>query len=425
MRISPHFVIIIIIRRQLGISILLYTKILKICVRLENAHKKCKNLCALFSYTQQNTEMSTRKMNTADYQIPNLFELGELESKAILKASTLAHQALGELKGVVQTMPNQNILLGTLPLQEAKESSEIENIITTQDDLYQSNFATQQFSSTAAKEVHHYAQAMSLGFNAVRSTGLITLNTIKEVQEELEGNDAGFRKQQGTGLINQATGKVVYMPPQRPDLIEDYMSDLEKFINDSQCVDYDPLVKMALIHHQFETIHPFYDGNGRTGRIVNILYLIQQNLLDTPILYLSRYINRNKSKYYQLLQEVRESQNWENWILFMLNGIAETAKQTIILITKIKQLMQQHKQIIRSQSPKIYSHELLNNLYKHPYTKIEFISQDCQIHRNTAAKRLDELVQLGILEKVKIGKENFYINIELYKLLMEEDKPKA
>ncbi|MFU2089208.1 Fic family protein [Avibacterium avium] len=266
---------------------------------------------------------------------------------------------------------------------------------------------------------------MSLGFNAVRSTGLITLNTIKEVQEELEGNDAGFRKQQGTGLINQATGKVVYMPPQRPDLIEDYMSDLEKFINDSQCVDYDPLVKMALIHHQFESIHPFYDGNGRTGRIVNILYLIQQNLLDTPILYLSRYINRNKSKYYQLLQEVRESQNWENWILFMLNGIAETAKQTIILITKIKQLMQQHKQIIRSQSPKIYSHELLNNLYKHPYTKIEFISQDCQIHRNTAAKRLDELVQLGILEKVKIGKENFYINIELYKLLMEEDKPKA
>lgn len=353
------------------------------------------------------------------YQIPDLFNLDDLENKAILKASNLAHQALGELKGVVQTMPNQNILLGTLPLQEAKESSEIENIITTQDDLYQSNFATQQFSSVAAKEVHHYAQAMSLGFNLVRTTGLITLNMIKEIQAKLEGNNAGFRKQTGTGLVNQATGEVVYMPPQSSDLIEKYMSDLEKFINASEQIDYDPLVKMALIHHQFESIHPFYDGNGRTGRIINILYLIQQNLLDTPILYLSRYINRNKGNYYRLLQEVRETQNWQEWIIFILNGVAETAKQTVDLVVKIKQLMQQHKQKIRSELPKIYSHELINNLYKHPYTKIEFVAEDCQIHRNTAGKRLDELVQLGILEKVKIGKENFYINIELYKLLME------
>lgn len=358
-------------------------------------------------------------MNTTDYQIPDLFHLGDLETKAVLKASNLAHQALGELKGVVQTMPNQNILLGTLPLQEAKESSEIENIITTQDDLYQSDFATQQFSSAAAKEVHHYAQAMSLGFGAVRSSGLITLNMIKDIQAKLEGNNAGFRKQKGTGLVNQHTGEVVYMPPQSPDLIEDYMSHLERFINDSEQIDYDPLVKMALIHHQFESIHPFYDGNGRTGRILNILYLIQQDLLDTPILYLSRYINRNKGKYYRLLQEVRDSGSWQEWIIFILNGIAETAKQTVELIVKIKQLMQQHKQQIRSQLPKIYSHELINNLYKHPYTKIDFVAEDCQIHRNTAGKRLDELVQIGILEKVKIGKENFYINIELYKLLME------
>ncbi|MFQ1014099.1 Fic family protein [Avibacterium paragallinarum] len=359
-------------------------------------------------------------MSTENYQIPDLFNLGELENKSILKASNLAHQALGELKGVVQTMPNQNILLGTLPLQEAKESSEIENIITTQDDLYQSNFATQQFSSAAAKEVHHYAQAMELGFNAVRSSRLITLNTIKAVQAKLEGNNAGFRKQKGTGLINQITKKVIYMPPQHPDLIENYMSDLEKFINDSAQVDYDPLVKMALIHHQFESIHPFYDGNGRTGRIVNILYLIQQDLLETPILYLSRYINRNKAEYYRLLQEVRDSQSWGKWIIFMLKGIEETAKQTIILIKKIKQLIQKHKQKIRSESSGIYSHELINNLYKHPYTKIDFVAQDCQIHRNTAAKRLDKLVQLGILEKVKIGKENFYINVELYQLLIEE-----
>lgn len=196
------------------------------------------------------------------------------------------------------------------------------------------------------------------------------------------------------------------------------MSDLEKFINDSNEIDYDPLVKMALIHHQFESIHPFYDGNGRTGRIINILYLIQQDLLDTPILYLSRYINRNKSNYYRLLQEVRQTQDWQEWIIFILNGVAQTAKQTVELITKIKHLMQHHKQKIRGELPKIYSHELINNLYKHPYTKIDFVAEDCQVHRNTAGKRLDELVQLGILEKVKIGKENFYINIELYKLLM-------
>ena len=355
-----------------------------------------------------------------NYQIPDLFALGEIESKAVLKACSAAHQALGELKGVVHTMPNQNILLGTLPLQEAKESSEIENIITTQDDLYQSNINTHQFTTVAAKEVHYYAQAMSLGFDSVRSDKLITLNLIKEIQTALEGNNAGFRKQQGTGLVNQTTKEIVYMPPQNPADIEKYMSDLERFINDSAQLDYDPLVKMALIHHQFESIHPFYDGNGRTGRILNILYLIQQDLLDTPILYLSRYINRNKTKYYQLLQSVRNSQNWEAWLVFMLNGITETSKRTVTLINGIKVLMQNHKQLIRNHLPQIYSHELINNLYKHPYTKIDFVVRDCQIHRNTARTRLEALVKIGILKKEKIGKENFYINVALYELLMEQ-----
>lgn len=355
-----------------------------------------------------------------NYQIPDLFSLGEIENKAVLKACNTAHQALGELKGVVQTMPNQNILLGTLPLQEAKESSEIENIITTQDDLYQSNAATHQFTTVAAKEVHYYAQAMALGFESVRTDKLITLNLIKDIQAALEGNNAGFRKQKGTGLVNQTTKEIVYMPPQQPDEIERYMSALERFINDSEHLDYDPLVKMALIHHQFESIHPFYDGNGRTGRILNILYLIQQDLLDTPILYLSRYINRNKSQYYQLLQAVRDTQNWEAWLVFMLNGITETAKRTVILINDIKALMQQHKQLIRTHLPQIYSHELLNNLYKHPYTKIDFVVRDCQIHRNTARTRLEALVEIGILKKEKIGKENFYINVALYEMLMAQ-----
>ena len=354
-----------------------------------------------------------------NYVIPDLFALGDLESKSVFKACTHAHRALGELKGVVHTMPNPNILLGTLPLQEAKESSEIENIVTTQDDLYQSNYATQQFASGAAKEVHHYVQAMSLGFHEVQKSGLITLNLIKEIQRELEGNNAGFRKQAGTGLVNQATQEVVYMPPQTYDEIENLMAGLERFINDSEQMDYDPLVKMALIHHQFESIHPFYDGNGRTGRIINILYLIQQGLLDTPVLYLSRYINRNKREYYQLLQAVRENQQWEPWLIFMLNGIAETAIQSVKLINEIKALMMKQKQMIRENLPKVYSHELLNNLFKYPYTKIDFVMEDCQIHRNTAVKRLDELVALGVLAKTKIGKENFYINVELFHLLMQ------
>lgn len=354
-----------------------------------------------------------------NYVIPDLFALGDLESKSVFKACTHAHRALGELKGVVHTMPNPNILLGTLPLQEAKESSEIENIVTTQDDLYQSNYATQQFASGAAKEVHHYVQAMSLGFHEVQKSGLITLNLIKEIQRELEGNNAGFRKQAGTGLVNQATQEVVYMPPQTYDEIENLMAGLERFINDSEQMDYDPLVKMALIHHQFESIHPFYDGNGRTGRIINILYLIQQGLLDTPVLYLSRYINRNKREYYQLLQTVRENQQWEPWLIFMLNGIAETAIQSVKLINEIKALMMKQKQMIRENLPKVYSHELLNNLFKYPYTKIDFVMEDCQIHRNTAVKRLDELVALGVLAKTKIGKENFYINVELFHLLMQ------
>ena len=353
------------------------------------------------------------------YAIPDLFALGDLETKSVFKACTHAHRALGELKGVVHTMPNPNILLGTLPLQEAKESSEIENIVTTQDDLYQSHYATQQFASGAAKEVHHYVQAMSLGFNEVKKSGLITLNLIKEIQRELEGNNAGFRKQAGTGLVNQATQEVVYMPPQTYDEIENLMAGLEKFINDSEQMDYDPLVKMALIHHQFESIHPFYDGNGRTGRIINILYLIQQGLLDTPVLYLSRYINRNKAEYYQLLQSVRETGQWESWLIFILSGIAETAVQSVQLINEIKSLMMKQKQMIRDNLPKVYSHELLNNLFKYPYTKIEFVIEDCQIHRNTAVKRLDELVALSVLEKTKIGKENFYINVELFHLLMQ------
>ena len=355
-----------------------------------------------------------------NYQIPDLFALGEIESKAVLKACSAAHQALGELKGVVHTMPNQNILLGTLPLQEAKESSEIENIITTQDDLYQSNICTHQFTTVAAKEVHYYAQAMSLGFDSVRSDKLITLNLIKEIQAALEGNNAGFRKQQGTGLVNQTTKEIVYMPPQNPADIEKYMSDLERFINDSAQLDYDPLVKMALIHHQFESIHPFYDGNGRTGRIINVLYLVLTGLLDIPVLYLSRYPVRNKSEYYRLLQHVRDTGEWEGWLLYMLEAVEQTAKDGIDTVQHIHQAMLDYKHRIR-QNFSFYSQDLINHLFNHPYTKIDFLMKTLNVSRPSAAKYLDELTEGGFLHKEKIGRSNYYINIALMNILLPTD----
>ena len=306
-------------------------------------------------------------------------------------------------------MPNQYLLLATLSLQEAKESSEIENIITTQDDLYRSNYQTQKFLSTSAKEVHNYAKALE--------TGLLTNNTIIEIQRIIESNNAGFRTQGSTQLINQQNSEVVYTPPQAAQHIVDLMGDLEKFVNDDELNDYDDLVKMALIHHQFESIHPFYDGNGRTGRILNILFLSKQKLLGAPILYLSRYLNSNKSEYYQLLQQVRDTNNWEPWLLFMLKALQVTSQDTLKTIKGLIALMQSYKQTIKAKLPKIYSHELINNLFTHPYTKVEFLTQDLNVHRNTASKYLNQLVDIGLLTKPKLGKDNYYLNSKLYELL--------
>jgi Fic family protein len=352
-----------------------------------------------------------------NYNFTALEQLGDIESKAVLKASAKAHQALGELKGLAETMPNQYLLLATLSLQEAKESSEIENIITTQDDLYRSHYQSQQFLSTSAKEVHNYAKALETGFNIINETGLLTNNTIIEIQRIIENNNAGFRTQGGTQLINQQNAEVVYTPPQTAQHIIDLMSDLEKFINDDALSDYDDLVKMALIHHQFESIHPFYDGNGRTGRILNILFLSKQKLLGVPILYLSRYLNQNKAEYYQLLHAVGENNEWEAWLLFMLKALQVTSQDTLKTIKGLITLMQSTKQIIKNKLPKIYSHELINNLFTHPYTKVEFLIQDLKIHRNTASKYLNQLVVIGVLSKHKLGKDNYYLNRELYELL--------
>lgn len=351
--------------------------------------------------------------------LPMLPLADDPETRPILKKLARAHQSLAELKGVADSMPNQRILIDTLALQEAKDSSAIENIITTHDDLYRSDSLARQFISLAAKEVHNYATALKNGFEQVQSSGLLTNRDILTIQACIEENDAGFRVLPGTALKNQQTGEVVYTPPQHPDEVVQLMDNLERFINDDSLCDWDPLTKMAVIHHQFESIHPFYDGNGRTGRIINVLYLVQQGLLGSPVLYLSRYINQHKPDYYRLLQAVRDTGEWEEWLLFMLEAVDQTAHQTTLLTYGIKALMQQHKDRLRNELPKIYSQDLVNNLFRHPYTKIEFVMNELQVHRNTASRYLEELVGIGLLSKHRLGKENFYLNDALFQLLLD------
>ncbi|MEZ4842977.1 MAG: Fic family protein [Bacteroidia bacterium] len=340
----------------------------------------------------------------------------EVETKAVLKSLPSAHAALAELKGIASTIPNQIILINTLGLQEAKDSSAIENIITTHDDLYKSGLNLDSFKPAEAKEVQNYISALKKGFELITTKGLLTSNIIIEIQKELEGNSAGFRKLPGTSLKNSSTGETIYTPPQEINEINTLMTNLEKFINDPSMCNYDPIIKMAIIHYQFESIHPFYDGNGRTGRIINLLYLILENLQNLPILYLSNYIIQNKADYYRLLQQLRDNENWEEWLLFMIHGIEKTSRETIELIIQIKELMMEYKHKLRD-NYKFYSQDLLNNLFKHPYTKIEFIVNDLNVSRITAANYLNRLAEDGILKKERIGTGNYYINEKLFNLL--------
>ena len=358
------------------------------------------------------------------YEIPLLPLPYDLETKAVLRQANKANRKLAELKGVAQTIPNERILISSLTLQEAKDSSAVENIVTTQDDLYRAGLdAGFTLIGAATKEVLFYREAINEGFKLVRNKNTLTLNDIRRIQEVLEQNSAGFRTTPGTQLKRSSDGAVIYTPPQDGQRIVELMSNLEQFINDDELCLIDPLVKMAIIHHQFESIHPFYDGNGRTGRIVNILYLVTSGLLDLPILYLSRYITHNKAEYYERIQAIRNatgdnSAQWEAWILYMLRGVEQTAEETIALVKNIGKLMTKYKNIIRPAFGGKYSHELLNGLFYHPYTKIGHLESNMQVSRQTAAKYLDKLASLGLLQKERMGKENYYINTQLMELFL-------
>lgn len=344
--------------------------------------------------------------------IPNNLPLTkDIETKTILKKSITSNSALAKLNGVAKIIPNSNILINSLALQEAKASSEIENIITTHDELYKASLDIKNLSH-ATKEVQNYKNALLKGFGLVRDNKLLLKKYIVEIQKELEQNDAGVRKQSGTNLKNAKTGEVIFTPPQTFENIEKLLINLENYINETN--DIDPLINMAVIHYQFETIHPFYDGNGRTGRIINILYLILNDLLDIPILYLSNYIIKHKADYYRLLQEVRTKNNWEEWIVYMLDGVEQTSLETIELIQDIYVMMDNTKTLIKEKLPKIYSKDLIEILFSNPYTKIDFLVDGLGLTRQTASKYLKELESLGLVESTQIKNSKFYINVELF-----------
>lgn len=345
-----------------------------------------------------------------------------LETKRVLKQLIRSHRALAELKGYADTMPNKNILINAVTINEAKDSSEIENIITTYDELFKA-MSQVNYNNPAAKEVVNYRTALWHGYEVVKARKMLTTNMIIEIQELIEKNRAGIRKLPGTVLLNEGTGETVYVPPSGEKTILSLMSNLELFINDDND-NMDPLVKLAVIHHQFESIHPFYDGNGRTGRILNVLYLVLKELLDSPILYLSHYIIQNKSAYYRLLQEVRIKGNWEEWILFILDGIEQTAERTLLLIKNINTVVEQTTEDIKTLLPKIYSKELVELLFFEFYTKITYIEKGLSVSRKTAAGYLKTLEHTGILSSQKIGKERIYLNSRLFDIVREGSRAK-
>ena len=343
----------------------------------------------------------------------------EIETKMVLKQLARTSRALAELKGIAQTMPNQNILINAIMINEAKTSSGIENIVTTHDEIYKAMVRPMD-TSPAAKEVVDYRAAIWKGYELIQERGIINTNIIIKIQEKIEHNQAGIRNVPGTVIKNTLTDEIVYIPPQEKAEILKYMKNLEDYINNDEDM-VDPLIKLAIIHYQFESIHPFYDGNGRTGRILNILYLVLKGLIDTPILYLSKYIIRNKIQYYELFQKTRESGKFEEWIIYILVGIEEMAEETISIINKIKDEILKMKHELREKT-KLYSKELLEALFFEFYTKIPYVQKQLGVSDKTAQKYLDTLVSLGFLTSEKIGRERIYKNERRFRIIKETDR---
>lgn len=340
----------------------------------------------------------------------------DLDTPRILRRVTAATRQLAEFKGVIRTIPNERILLNSLAIQEAKDSSAIENIVTTHDELFRQLTGADDPEQPAAKEVLRYHAALDVGWKLVAEHGLLTANHLVQIQSTLEPNKPGFRKTPGTRLRDQ-DGRVIYTPPQDANEIVALMGTLERDLNAEASDGADPLVRMAVLHHQFESIHPFYDGNGRTGRILNVLYLLKEGLLDLPVLYLSGPIVRSKPRYYELLQAVRDRGAWEEWVLYVLDAVETSAREGIASVRAIAAALLEVKHRVRREFPRIYSQDLINNLFANPYTKVQRVQRDLDVSRITATKYLDQLAAVGILEKRKVGRSSYYINVRLLHVL--------
>ncbi len=354
--------------------------------------------------------------------LPLLPPRGTLETVPVLKAATRAHRRLAELKGRTNTVPNPTILLNTIALQEAKASSEIENIFTTNDELYRGMSMEALSASPHAKEVLHYNEALWQGAETLRKSEVFSTNLAVKVVNTIKENDAGIRNLPGTQLINPNTKEVIYTPPDGEKRIRNLLHNFEKFANQGGD-DLDALVKMAILHYQFEAIHPFHDGNGRTGRILLILYLLHEKLLDQPILFLSRYIIENKTRYYRLLRSVTEEGAWEQWILYLLHAVEMTAHETCEKINAIAELLVAMIEEARVKLPKrIFSKELIEQLFVQPYCKIKFLEEAGIARRVTASRYLHELEMAKLVRVQKVGTEMLFINFRLVDLLGGESR---
>lgn len=348
--------------------------------------------------------------------LPLLPPKTELEDTGILKAAISANKALAELKGMAKTIPNQAILIISLPLQEAKSSSAIENVLTTNDKLFEAFASKSNEYDPQTKEVLRYKDALWEGYNKLKRNNLLTTNLFIGIYQKIKETTAGIRNTPGT-KISTSAGQVIYTPPEGEGLIRDKLANLEEYINITDDKT-DPLIKLAVIHYQFEAIHPFTDGNGRTGRIINILFLVQQKLLDLPLIYLSRYIIENKDDYYNLLKSVTEKNEWTPWILYLLKGILNTAEATVNKIVDIKNLLDDTILSMKKILPgRIYSKELIELLFTQPYCKVEFVVNAGIAKRQTAAEYLKEIENTGLLKSKKVGKEVLYLNQPLFELL--------
>jgi len=348
--------------------------------------------------------------------LPLLPPKGEIETKDILKKAITANKALAKLVGSGKQLPNQSILLNSIVLQEAKLSSEIENIVTTNDELYQAFASDKKITGLNTKEVLHYQEALWEGFQSIKKSGLITTNLIISLCNIIKETNAGIRKTTGTKIANHKTGEVIYTPPEGEDVIRKLLHNLELYVNlDDDGVD--PLIKMAVMHYQFEAIHPFTDGNGRTGRILNILYLVKNNLLEIPILYLSKYIMDHKPKYYVSLRNVTDKNDWKDWILYVLDGVEQTALYTQNKIDAIIELQRVTDEEIQKKLPDIYSKELVEIIFRQPYCKRKFLEDAKLVKKKTAGVYLSELERIGVFKSEKVGKEKLFINKRLYDIL--------